>query len=144
MNHTNLIKKLSKFKKQKKHPLISLFAIYMMLYHWITLSSMIILMLFIRRNLRLKILHMLHNGLIILAYEDGKLFTRLVCQVWWLWFPYSQFFCLTVYLRSGWFCSDDLFWFQTYWNRDIPRGLHFRNFMVVTQTKISHLCVTYV
>ena len=23
--------------------------------------------------------------------EDGKLFTRLVWQVWWLWFPYSQF-----------------------------------------------------
>ena len=43
---------------------------------------MIILMLFIRRNLKLKTLHMLQNGLIILTfhlefYEDGKLFTQL-------------------------------------------------------------------
>ena len=38
-----------------------------MFYHWITLSSIIILMLFIRRNLRLKILQMLQNGLIILT-----------------------------------------------------------------------------
>ena len=33
----------SKFKK-RKHPLISLFTIYVMIYHWITLSSMMILM----------------------------------------------------------------------------------------------------
>ena len=39
----------------------------MMFYHWITLSSMIILMLFMRRNLRLKTLQMFQNGLIILT-----------------------------------------------------------------------------
>ena len=41
---------------------------YMMFYHWITLSSMIILMLFIRRNLRLNTLQMLQNGPIILIF----------------------------------------------------------------------------
>ena len=39
-----------------------------MFYHWITLSSMIILMLFIHRKLRLTTLHMLQNGLIILIF----------------------------------------------------------------------------
>ena len=51
-----------------------------MFYHWITLSSMIILMLFIRRNLRLKTYApKLTNDLDLhLEFdEDGKLFTRL-------------------------------------------------------------------
>ena len=37
------------------------------------------------------------------------------------------------------FCSEDLFWFQSYWNRDIPHGLHFGNSMVVTQTLFTNL-----
>ena len=65
--HTKLILYIYKrvSSRSKKHPLISLL---LMFYHWITLSSMIILMLLIRRNFRLKKLQMLQNGLIILTF----------------------------------------------------------------------------
>ena len=47
------------------------------------------------------------------------------------------------------FCSEDIFWFQSYWNRDIPYGnfrLLFGNSMVVIQilfinlTPLCHIC----
>ena len=37
------------------------------------------------------------------------------------------------------FCSEDLFWFQSYWNRDIPHGLHLGNSMVAMQTLFTNL-----
>ena len=58
----------NKFKKQK-HPLISLFVIYIYIYNVLSFKSvMIILMLFIQNNLRLKTLQILQNWLIILAF----------------------------------------------------------------------------
>ena len=47
------------------------------------------------------------------------------------------------------FCSEDIFWFQSYWNRDIPHG----NFRLLSEilwssyrpcSQIWHLCVIYV
>ena len=128
---------------------------------------MIILMLFIRRNLRLKIPQMLQNGLIILtiwslmrmvnfshdSYDKCDDFDFLIVN-----FPnlstnipdplHMVFFVsqlIQMYVTLGLvqnmkiFCSEDLFWFQSYWNRDIPHGLHFGNSMVVIQTLFTNL-----
>ena len=69
----------SKFKKQKTSFNLT-FRYMMMFYHWITLSSMIILMLFIRRKIKdttdaPKWVNYLYLHLEF--DEDGKLFTRL-------------------------------------------------------------------
>ena len=94
-----------------------------MFYHCITLSSMIILMLFIQRNLKLKILQMLPNGLIMLtiwslmrmvnfphdSYDKCDDFDFLIVNCSYLSSnipesPAYGVFCLTVNtLRSGWF-----------------------------------------
>ena len=116
-------------------------------------------MLFIRRNLSLKILQMLQNGLIFLTIWSlmrmvnfSHDFDFLIVN-----FPYLSsnisespaygvFFCLTVnYVTLGlvqnmkMFGSEDLFWFQSDWNKDIPHGLHFGSSMVAIQTLFTNL-----
>ena len=128
----------------------------MMLYHWITLSSMIILMLFIRRNLRLKILQMLQNGLIILTiwslmrmvnfshdsymYDKCDDFDFLIVNFPYLSsnFPESPAYGVFVsqlirYVRVGSKYEDFLF------RGSIPHGLHFGKSMVAIQTLFTNL-----
>ena len=114
----------------------------MMLYHWITLSSMIILMLFIRMNLRLKTLQVLQNGPIILTFILSLMrVVNFSHEAWWLWFPYSPCSILIVVIFQNpciWIFSEDLVWFQS---MDILHGnrLLFGNSMVVMHTLFIHL-----
>ena len=144
----------------------------MMFYHWITLSSMIILLLFIRRNLRIKILQMLQNGLIILtiwslmrmvnlshdSYDKCDDFDFLIVN-----FPYLSsnipespaygVFCLTVNtLRSGWF-KIWRFSVQTIYSgfKVIETGIVLTDYISEILwslyrlcSQIWHLCATYV
>ena len=100
--------------------------------------------------------------------EDGKLFTRLYDQRDDLDFPIVNFPYLSfqkplhmVFLFNSWyvmfgfvrnmkiFCSEDLFWFQSYWSRDILHGnfrLLFGNSMFIIHdlvrkfdTSVSHM-----
>ena len=139
-----------------------------MFYHWITLSSMIILMLFIRRNLRLDTTDAPKwaNYLDHLEFdEDGKLFTRLYDKrddfdFLMVNFPYKVvifqnplhmvflFDTLCSGLKMKIFCAEDLFWFQSYWSRDILHEnlrLLFGSSMVIQTlftnlTPLCHLC----
>ena len=161
----------SKFKKQKKHPLISLFALLMMFYHWITLSSMIIFMLFIRRNLRLKTLQIIQNGLIILSlkrmvnfshefYDKRDDFDFPIVNLPFLssnihnplhmvFLFHSRYVMLRFVRNMKIFCSEGLFWFQSYWSRDIftKTSYYFSESIWSSYrpcSQIWHLCVTYV
>ena len=127
---------------------------------------MIILMLFIRRNLRLKTLQMLQNGLIILTIvslmrmvnfsHDSMISVMTLISLWIFhtWVVIFQNPLHMVFLFHSWyimlgfvrnitiFCSEDLFWFQSYWSRDILHGnfrLLFGNAMVVIQTLLTNL-----
>ena len=113
---------------------------------------------------------MLQNGLIILTFVWSLM--RMVnishdyWQVWWLFhFPsvncsylssnipeshaygglfHSGYVLLGFVRNMKIFCSDYLFWFQSYWSRDIFHGnfrLRFWNSMVVIQTMFT--TVTY-
>ena len=88
---------------------------------------MIIWMLFIQRNLRLKTLHMLQNGANYLDLhlefdEVGKLFTRFYDKRDDFDFPVVNFPCLSSHIPEfaafgvlvSQFCSEDLFWLQSY------------------------------
>ena len=119
----------------------------MMFYHWITLSSIIILMLFIRRNLSLETLQMPKvaplSWLHLEFDEDGKLVTRLYDKRDDFDFPIAHFpymymiiFQNPLYMNI--FCTEDLVWFQS---MDILHGnkLLFWNYMVVIQTLFINL-----
>ena len=95
--------------------------------------------------------------------EDGKLLTRLYDKRGDFDFPIVNYpylssnipeSLLMVSLFHRWyvmlgfvrnmkiFCSEDLFWFQSYWSRDILHGnfrLFFGNYMVVIQTLFTNL-----
>ena len=56
---------------------------------------------------------------------------------------YSRYVMLGFVQNMNIFCSEDLFWFQSYWSRDILHGnfkLLFGNSMVVIQTHLTLLC----
>ena len=93
MNHTKLITKLSKFEKQKT----SFNLTFRYIDDGLSLNNPKFndyINVIYPKELEIKDTTDALNGLIILTMEfdeDGKLFTRLVCQVWWFWFLYSQF-----------------------------------------------------
>ena len=95
---------------------------------------------------------------ILYKLKHKHLHTYLLWQAWWLWLPYSQYsipeshaygvlfhswYVMLQFVRNmKIFCSEDIFWFQSYWSRNILHGnfrLLFVNYMVVIHTLFTNL-----
>ena len=124
-------------------------------------------MLFIRRNLRLKTLQMLQNGLIILTFiwslmrivnfshdsvtsvmtlisvqSKFHIYVVLLQNPLHMVFLFHSWYIMLGFIRNMIFCSEDLFWFQSYWSRAILHEnfrLLFGNYMVVIHTLFTNL-----
>ena len=86
------------------------------------------------------------------TYKTKIIYTTLV---YFTIYPYFSFLSLCVSKCVAWkifhiyfqvcmkiFCSEDIFWFQSYWSKDILHGnfrLHLGNSMVVIQTLFTNL-----